>query len=534
MQPSPERVWGILRNVLFLDRLRDACRRFPARTAIDFRDPLGQSRRLSYEELIDSIARTATWLEGYGVQAGDRVAVGLPKSVATIQIHLAACSLGAVSLPVNPAYTRSEIRYLLQDSAARLLVVGNDGQQGQSPSDASTSVVAVEPAEFEDLLPTAGKDLGHVPIASDQTALMLYTSGTTGRPKGACMSHASLTANMAMLNEAWQWSADDVLLHALPLFHVHGLLVAMHGALYCGATSVVHASFDGTAVLRAIRTHECTVFMAVPAMYRRLLNSVGDQPVDLRHMRLLTSGSDRLPVDLFRQIESRFGMRPVERYGMTETGIMLSNPLTGERVAGQVGTPLPGVEMRIVDPESDQPVVAGAIGEFQTRGPHVFAGYWQAPEKTRRSFTQDGWFRTGDLGRVAENGGYELKGRRTDLVISGGYNVYPSEVEHVLLAHPDVEQCTVIGLPDPAWGESVTAVVVPCTGRPDETDLIQHCRGSLASYKTPKRIVFADSIPRNAMGKVQKQVIRDELERTGQGGWQHTLESVPASVPPGT
>ena len=210
-------------------------------------------------------------------------------------------------------------------------------------------------------------------------------------------------------------------------------------------------------------------------------------------------------------------MRPVERYGMTETGIMLSNPVTGQRVAGQVGVPLPQVEMRIVDPVTGQPVECGVVGELQTRGPHVFSGYWQAPEKTRRSFTADGWFRTGDLGRLDTNGRYELKGRGTDLVISGGFNVYPSEVEHVLQTHPDVEQCAVIGLDDSEWGESVTAVVVARDRQPSVAELLEHCKRSLASYKAPKRVEFTDSLPRNAMGKIQKQILRNSLRDSGGG-----------------
>ncbi len=504
--------------MLFLERLRETCRQLLFKTAIDFRGPDGSGQQLSYGELIEGTARTAAWLSGLGVESGDRVATCLPKSVASIEIHLAACSLGAISLPINPGYSAAEIHYLLQDSAARLLVIQNDRQKRLGlDGDVSATVAAIDPMAFDGLLPRAGQESDNVVVAPDQTALMLYTSGTTGKPKGACMSHASLTANMGMLHEAWQWSSGDVLLHALPLFHVHGLLVALHGALYSGATILLHASFDASAVLESMRTRECTVFMAVPTMYRRLLEVAGEDRIDLRHMRLMTSGSDRLPVDLFHGIEARFGMRPVERYGMTETGIMLSNPLAGERVAGQVGTPLPGVQMRIVDPVSGRPVEPGVVGELQTRGPHIFSGYWRAAEKTRQAFTCDGWFRTGDFGCLDNNGRYELKGRGTDLVISGGFNVYPSEVEHVLLSHPKVDQCAVVGLPDPEWGEMVTAIVVLRDREADETELVEHCGLSLAGYKTPKRIVIADSLPRNAMGKVQKQVLRERLNALGTG-----------------
>ena len=506
--------------MLFLHRLRETCREHASKTAVDFRRP-ASSERLSFGELHAGTTRTAAWLAGKGACAGDRVAICLPKSVASIQLHLAACSVGAVSMPVNPDYSQAELNYLLRDSRAKLLVTTQGRSGGMGPvarfPDSETRVAEIDPHRFGRDLPPRGPDLASIPIAADQTALMLYTSGTTGRPKGACMSHASLTANMDMLCEAWKWSADDVLLHALPLFHVHGLLVALHGALYAGATSVVLSSFDAQQVVRGLAGGECTVFMAVPTMYRRILSLLGDDVMDLRHMRLLTSGSDRLPVEAFQRIERQMGMRVVERYGMTETGIMLSNPVDGERIAGQVGVPLPGVGMRIRDPETGAPAGQGEVGELQTQGPHVFTGYWRDPEKTERSFTDDGWFRTGDLGLCDKKGRYELKGRSTDLIISGGFNVYPSEVEHTLAAHPDVGQCAVVGLPDPDWGEAVTAFVVSKSPDPCESRLIGHCRQSLAGYKTPKRVVFLESLPRNAMGKVQKQLLRGPAGQ-GTGG----------------
>ena len=500
--------------MLFLDRLHEICLEHPAKAAIEFRSKLA-GERLTFEELEDRISRTAAWLLEHEVRPGDRVAICLPKSVSGIQLHLAACSIGAVSMPVNPGYSPPEIDYLLHDSKASLLVTeaGVPGREMPASrfSGAPARVATVDSVRFSEALPSEGLQLKDFDIVPGQTALMLYTSGTTGRPKGACMSHESLTANMDMLAEAWQWSADDVLLHVLPLFHVHGLLVALHGALHAGATSIVHSSFDASRVLASLRSGECTVFMAVPTMYRRILALLGGEAADIGHMRLLTSGSDRLPVESFRRIEKQLGMTVVERYGMTETGIMLSNPVGAERLAGQVGIPLPGVQMRIVNPQTDSVAGEGEVGELQTRGPHVFSGYWGDPEKTKRSFTKDGWFRTGDLGLCDRNGRFELKGRSTDLIISGGFNVYPSEVEHALATHPDVEQCAVVGLPDEEWGESVTAFVVTRSGEAEETDLMTHCRRSLARYKVPKRVVFMDVLPRNAMGKVQKAVLRSTV-----------------------
>ena len=506
--------------MLFLERFRETCRRHPDKLAVEYRDAT-ETVRVTFGELLERVAKAAAWLAMQGVTPGDRVALSLPKSLAAIELHLAACSKGAVSMPVNPRYSHEELGYLLRDSDARLLVTAREpGTCETSPSaypGASAKVVTIEPNRFETLLPSAGLDADEVAIDPAQTALMLYTSGTTGRPKGACMSHASLTANMDMLGAAWQWREDDVLLHALPLFHVHGLLVALHGALHAGATSRVLAAFDAREVLAELQGGDCTVFMAVPTMYRRILSALGDEAADLRHMRLLTSGSDRLPVDAFEGIERLLGMRVVERYGMTETGIMLSNPLDGQRVPGQVGIPLPGVEMRIVDPETGRLAEQGQVGELQTRGPHVFCGYWKAPQKTRESFSADGWFRTGDLGLRDSHGRYELKGRMTDLIISGGFNVYPSEVERRLAAHPGVEQCAVVGLPDEEWGEAVTAFVVRNAAPLTETDLIAHCRQTLAAYKTPKRVVFVQTLPRNAMGKVRKQALRGPAGSQGPG-----------------
>lgn len=496
--------------MLLLERLQQRCLRNPAKVALEFRTA-DATRKVTYGALLDSSRRAAAWLASHGVAPGDRVAICLPKSLACFQLHLAACSLGAVSMPLNPDYSSAELEYLLRDSEAKLLVVARPDVSRRGAErirKVPAEIVAVDVEDFGSGLPAHSSRPGAHPEAG-RTALMLYTSGTTGRPKGACLTHANLTANMDMLGAAWQWSEDDVLLHALPLFHVHGLLVALHGALHAGATCILHERFDASRALRELRGGEATVFMGVPTMYRRLLDASRPSSASLRHMRLLTSGSDRLPPAVFRQIEKRFGVQVVERYGMTETGIMLSNPLNDARCPGEVGLPLPGVEMRIVDSEMLSEVRRGDIGELQTRGPHVFAGYWRDPEKTARSFTEDGWFRTGDLGRQTPHGRYELKGRATDLIISGGFNVYPAEVEQVLAAHPSVDQCAVTGLPHDEWGEAVTAFVVRRDSKADQAHLQRHCREGLASYKVPKRVVFVANLPRNAMGKVQKAALRE-------------------------
>ncbi len=508
--------------MLFLERLRRNCLAQGSKTAVEFRGD-GPARRISYAALWRQSAAAADWLAAQGARPGDRVAICLPKSPAAIMLHLAACRMGAVSMPLNPACPAAELLYLLSDSGARVLVATRRclGQAGDgSLAAASPARIAALDADTPAWLsPSAAASLGgrktsfldKVKVNDKLPALMLYTSGTTGAPKGALMSHGSLTANMDMLGEAWQWSPDDVLLHVLPIFHVHGLLVALHGALHAGASAVLRQSFDAATTLRDLQAEDCTVFMAVPTMYRRLLAALGGGKLDLRHMRLLTSGSDRLPPEDFEAIKARLGCRVVERYGMTETGIMLSNPVDGARVAGQVGSPLPGVEMRIVGQGSGTPCGQGEVGELQTRGAHVFLGYWNDSGKTGRSFTADGWFRTGDLGLRDSRGRFEIKGRAKDLIITGGFNVYPAEVEQVLARHTGVSQCAVAGVPDQDWGEAVTAFIVRAGQPASAEELIRHCRSALAAYKAPKRVVFVDALPRNALGKVQKKRLVADL-----------------------
>ena len=347
------------------------------------------------------------------------------------------------------------------------------------------------------------------PISSlSQTAVIIYTSGTTGRPKGAEITHGNLISNLQSLHEAWGWAPDDVLLHVLPIFHVHGLFVALHGALHAGATTLLMREFDARKTLQMLASGQCTVFMAVPTIHQRLLDVPDADQFDLSRVRLITSGSDRLPDDVFTGFQQVFGYTLLERYGMTETGMNCSNPLEGERRLGSVGLPLSGVEVRIVKPESNEPLSQGEIGEVQLRGPNVFKGYWKQPQKTAESFT-DGWFRTGDLGFVEPDGYLTVCGRSKDLIISGGLNIYPPEVERVLAEHPAVSACAVVGCPDREWGERVTAVVVLGPGdSASEADLISFCRERLAPYKSPKSIVFKEELPRNAMGKVQKAELR--------------------------
>ena len=503
---------------MFLDTLLQHYRERPDKTAIALLGAGGPTR-VSYAQLEERVNRSADYLLSLGVEPGDRVAVQLPKCLPFIYFHLAAVQIGAVFLPLNPAYPPAELRYFLADSAARLLIADSADQARIDPvtddlPDHRVTLSIHKPADsgaawLEDRPSARAYPLPRDP---DQTAMMLYTSGTTSRPKGAEITHGNLTANIASLHEAWGWHADDVLLHALPIFHVHGLVVALHGALHAGATAVMCRAFDASTVLELLCSRRFSVFMGVPTMHRRLYQRAAGQRIDLSHLRLMTSGSDRLPDDLFFGYQETFNVTLLERYGMTETGMNLSNPLRGERRVGSVGGPLPGVSARIVDPATEAPLPDGEIGEVQIKGPHVFKGYWRQPEKTAEAFTHDGWLRTGDMGLREPDGYFTLKGRAKDLIITGGLNVYPPEVELALMQHPAVAACAVIGCPDEEWGEQVVAVIIPQAGATvDEAAICDFCREKLAAYKAPRRVLFVDAFPANALGKVQKARLREAL-----------------------
>ncbi len=499
--------------MMFLDTLDQQFRSQPDKLALQF---IG-GPALTYGELGRAVNRSAEVLLSLGITAGDRVAAQLPKCLAFIQFHLAAMRIGAIFLPLNPAYPPAELRYFLEDSGASLLIA--DAKEQSKLSLLADALPDLRRTVFLDQAQLNGAEwlpgwsdrrYYDPPSDPDQTAMMLYTSGTTSRPKGALITHGNLTANIESLHEAWGWREDDRLLHALPVFHVHGLVVALHGALHAGATATLMGSFDAAGTLELLRSRRFSVFMGVPTMHRRLYQRAGDKVIDLSHMRLMTSGSDRLPDDLFFGYQRIFNVTLLERYGMTETGMNLSNPLHGERRVGSVGMPLPGVSARIVDPRSERPLPAGEVGEVQIKGAHVFKGYWRQPEKTADAFSPDGWLRTGDMGMREADGYYTLKGRAKDLIISGGLNVYPPEVELALMEHPGVAACAVVGCPDDEWGERVVALIIPAAGaRLEADDICAFCRERLAAYKVPRRVLLVAEFPANALGKVQKAKLRD-------------------------
>jgi malonyl-CoA/methylmalonyl-CoA synthetase len=465
-----------------------------------------------WSDLDRASARIANLLKALRLPVGSRVAVQVDKSVEAVCLYLATLRAGHVFLPLNSAYQSSEIDYFLQDAEPAVVVCSpahhewiepmaraRGARQVYTLSDAGTGSLLDAASPFPDRCPAARR-------RAQDLAAILYTSGTTGRSKGAMLTHGNLASNAVTLDTYWRWRASDVLLHALPIFHVHGLFVALHGALLAGARMIWMNRFDPREVVRQLP--RASVFMGVPTMYVRLLDEPSFDAQAARTMRLFISGSAPLLADTFRQFEARTGQRILERYGMSETVMLTSNPYDGNRVAGTVGLPLPGVSARVVD-EAGMPCTSGEIGGIQVRGPNVFIGYWRMPEKTREEFTPDGWFKTGDVGRWDENGYLSIVGRSKDLIISGGYNVYPKEIESYLDDLPGVAESAVIGVPHRDFGEAVTAVVVRKPGaRLDETAIIADLKARIAAFKVPKRVHVVDELPRNAMGKVQKNELR--------------------------
>ena len=431
---------------------------------------------LSYGVIAAMAGRIARLLADRGITPGDRIVVQTDKTPEALALYLAALKIGAIYTPLNSAYTEAEMAYFIGDAEPTLVV-------------RDAAALAGEAAGLAPLDTIAPREAGDI-------ASLIYTSGTTGRSKGAMLTHGNLAANGEALIEAWGYSRADVLLHALPIFHVHGLFISLHCALLTGAPLIWLPKFDEAEVLRLLP--RATVMMGVPTFYTRLLGESGFDRTGTAHMRLFVSGSAPLLESTFAEFEARTGMRILERYGMSEAIVITTNPLAGDRVPGSVGHPLPGVGLRIAGGEG--------TGGIEIRGPSVFSGYWRMPEKTAEEFTEDGWFRTGDVGRTDPDGRLWISGRAKDLIISGGYNVYPKEIELLLDTLDGIAESAVIGVPHRDFGEAVVAIV---TGTGDEADLIAQARTRLAAFKAPKRILFADDLPRNAMGKVQKNVLRE-------------------------
>jgi malonyl-CoA/methylmalonyl-CoA synthetase len=490
------------------DSLDDA-----ARLALE--TPDGQ--RVSYGDLIAQSGQMANVLVSRGVKPGDRVAAQTEKSVPGLVLYLATVRAGAVYLPLNTAYTLNELEYFITDAEPSLVVCDPSKVEGIGAIAAKVgakveTLGADGKGSLTDAAATARLGFSTAVRADDDLAAILYTSGTTGRSKGAMLTHDNLASNSLTLIDTWRFTDQDVLIHALPIYHTHGLFVASNVTLFARASMIFLNKFDPDLIIKLMA--RATVMMGVPTFYTRLLQNPGLTKQATSHMRLFISGSAPLLAETHREWFARTGHAVLERYGMTETNMNTSNPYDGDRVPGAVGHALPGVSVRVTDPETGKTLGPETIGMIEVKGPNVFKGYWRMPEKTRSEFRDDGFFITGDLGKIDANGYVHILGRGKDLVISGGFNVYPKEIESEIDAMPGVVEAAVIGVPHADFGEGVTAVVV-CNEAAgvDEAAVLGALDGRLAKFKMPKRVIFVGELPRNAMGKVQKNVLRDTYAR---------------------
>ena len=481
----------------------------PTRLAIETLD----GEHISYGDLVARAGRMANVLVNSGVKTGDRVAAQTEKSVPGLVLYLAAVRAGAVYLPLNTAYTLNELEYFITDAEPSLVVCDPSKAEGIGSIAAKVGAKVLTlgadgEGSLTDAAAKASPEFTTVKRADDDLAAILYTSGTTGRSKGAMLTHDNLASNSHSLVDYWRFTDKDVLIHALPIYHTHGLFVASNVTLFARASMIFLPKFDPELIIKLMA--RATVLMGVPTFYTRLLQSPALTKESTKHMRLFVSGSAPLLADTHREWFARTGHAVLERYGMTETNMNTSNPYEGDRVPGAVGHALPGVTVRVTDPETGKELGRDTIGMIEVKGPNVFKGYWRMPEKTKAEFRDDGFFITGDLGKIDGNGYVHIVGRGKDLVISGGFNVYPKEIESEIDAMPGVIESAVIGVPHADFGEGVTAVLVCDKGaKVDETSVLKALDGRLAKFKMPKRVIVVDELPRNAMGKVQKNILRD-------------------------
>jgi len=475
---------------------------------------LADGSTLSYDAFLRRTARLAHALRDAGLAPGDRLAAQVPKSAGALAVYAACVQAGIVFLPLNSAYTPAEVGYFVTDSGAGLLLCDPVRADSLRPlAEGAGAALMTLDADGGGSLTGAARSLpetfGTVPRDAEDLAALLYTSGTTGRSKGAMLTQDNLLSNARVLAGYWRFTDRDVLLHALPIFHTHGLFVATNTVLMTGGAMIWQPRFDIDAVIAALP--EATAMMGVPTFYTRLLDDPRLTRDLVAHMRLFTSGSAPLLAETHEAFAARTGHRILERYGMTETNMTTSNPYDGERRAGTVGFALPGVEVRITDPETGAEVPQGEVGMLEVRGPNVFRGYWNMPKKTAEEMRGDGFFITGDLGMIDARGYVTIVGRIKDVVISGGYNIYPKEVEMWLDAQPGVLESAVVGVPHPDLGEVPVAILVPQAGAaPDTQAIAAAAEVALARFKRPRRLVLVDALPRNTMGKVQKNALRED------------------------
>ena len=481
----------------------------PKRLAIETHD----GAQISYGDLIARAGQMANVLVARGVKPGDRVAVQVEKSVTNIVLYLGTVRAGAVYLPLNTAYTLNELDYFIGDAEPSLVVCDPAKAEGLAPIAGKVkakveTLGADGKGSLTEAADKASREFTTVPRQNDDLAAILYTSGTTGRSKGAMLTHDNLASNSLSLVDYWRFTDKDVLIHALPIYHTHGLFVATNVTLFARASMVFLPKLDPDLIIKLMA--RATVLMGVPTFYTRLLQNPALSHETTKHMRLFISGSAPLLAETHREWSARTGHAVLERYGMTETNMNTSNPYDGERVPGAVGFPLPGVSVRVTDPETGKELPRDEIGMIEVKGPNVFKGYWRMPEKTKAEFRPDGFFITGDLGKIDAKGYVHILGRGKDLVISGGFNVYPKEIESEIDAMPGVVESAVIGVPHADFGEGVTAVLVRQPGASiDEAAVLKGLDGRLAKFKMPKRVFVVDELPRNTMGKVQKNILRE-------------------------
>jgi malonyl-CoA/methylmalonyl-CoA synthetase len=468
----------------------------------------------TYASLQQISNRVANGLKKMGIEKGDRVILFMPKSMEQIVFHLGVQKMGAISIILNPGLKKDEMNYFLKDTDAKVVAVGKREEALIRSLGRERQIITVDaegPFEEEKLFPKSSTKLSLEGGNPHDPALIIYTSGTTGQPKGAILTQQNLIQDAKNIIHVWEITEKDVLCHALPLFHVHGLCFALHTSLMVGAKIVVCDEFSPKTTLDILSHQEgdlaCSIFMAVPTMYLRMIDNMDEGKQDFSHLRLLTSGSAPLLPKDFQRIKRFFGGEPVEREGMSETGMNFSNPLRGLKKPGSIGLPLPHVEARIVNVENFQDLKSGEVGEIWLKGPHVTPGYWRKPRETEAAFV-NGWFRTGDLGKKDEEGYYTITDRLKHIIISGGENISPKEVESVINQHQKVSESCVVGIPDEKWGEKVVAAVVLKTGDTLTVKEIQdHCKQHLLDWKCPKEVFFLEELPRNKMGKVMKEEI---------------------------
>ncbi|MBW2481297.1 MAG: AMP-binding protein [Deltaproteobacteria bacterium] len=470
---------------------------------------------ISYFELERDACRGANRFRELGVEKGDRVILFIPKSLMFVVAHLALQKIGAIAVPLNPGFKQAEMEYLLGDAQARLILLEPEKEafiRKIAPGIATLVIDCRKPYQEINIIRTAAEEFSPVEISPDDPGLIIYTSGTTGKPKGAVLTSRNLLHDARNIIAIWEIRNTDVLGHALPLFHVHGLCFALHTCLLAGAHILMLDQFSPATVIETLRRQDgprvCSVFMAVPAMYAKLMAHIGERSFDFSHMRLWTSGSAPLLRQDFARIRKLFGKEPVEREGMSETGMNFSNPLHGEKKPGSIGIPLPALEVRLVDPATGGNVKPGQTGEIWLKGPAVTPGYWQKPGETAGAFEQ-GWFKTGDLGHVDSDGYYYLTDRIKHIIISGGENISPKEIESVINQVAGVTESSVVGVADQKWGEKIVAAVVRDPEAAVSVEAIQsHCKEHLHDWKCPKEIAFVRELPRNTMGKVLKKEVK--------------------------